>query len=408
MTSDLINFRSFSVPVAARVSLSLLITCASFGGLADVAAAGSPTVQFDVPPVLVARPAQHPLDLRAATPPAASGTPATAADATPASATTVSATTVSTAAAASAEFAAEPLSILESRVAVDLQLSTLITSPTAPPIDQMLIEVDLLDPGVWVDDFSPRTQLASRFAGDIAVEQSEEDNSRLGFNLTGEYSDFLHGDLGGEVREKQAELRKFQEVAPLEIVAASGTINRGKGVFFKLRSTPTHVLEGDKPFSLVLRVPVAWRGGLLRVRATAQVVRRGLPGMPRETTTVGDEQFLVAVHLAGDLDARQAAMQVVAAERQLRIVAYNQQHAIRERSTPNFFHQVATALDLAAPRIASDWMQRTVFGSVDAHHDAEVRRLPVDVRVAVLEYQDAKQAFRNLATSESTLVSTRD
>lgn len=335
---------------------------------APIAEARSPGVQFDVAPIVAARPVESGED------------------------------SISVAAA----------SLAGDRVTIDLQLSALVTSPTAPPIDQMLIEVDVLDAGVLVDDFSPRTQLASPLTGDIAVEHTEEANKRLGFNVTGRYSEFLHGDVGGDFGEKQIESRKFQRVAPVEVVAASGTINRGRGVFFKLRATPSQVLEGDKSFSMVLRIPATWRGGTLRVRATAQVVRRGLPGMGAETITVGDDQFLVTTFLAGDMEARRAAMDVAAAERQLRVVARDQDRAIRQRSTPNLIHQVATALDLTPPRIAADWMQRAVFGSLDPHHDAEIRRLPVDVRVAVLDYQEAQRNLRALAASEAELVATRD
>lgn len=366
--SRLLPFRTIASSHAGRlswgsVSLALLMAVPT-----QVAEARSPGVQFDVVSISAARPVE-----------ADENSPAVAAGSTEGQ-----------------------------RVAIDLQLSALITSPTAPRIDQMLIEVDVLDAGVLVDDFSPRTQLASPLSGDIAVERTEEANKRLGFNVTGHYSEFLHGDIGGDLGEKQTENRKFQRVAPMEVVAASGTTNRGRGVFFKLRATPTQVLEGDKPFSIVLRIPATWRGGMLRVRATAQVVRRGLPGMGADPVTVGDDEFLVATFLAGDMEARRAAMDVAAAERQLRLVARDQDRAIRQRSTANVFHQVATALDLTPPRIAADWMQRTLFETVDPHHDAEIRRLPVDVRVAVLDYQEAKRTLRSLAASQSELVATRD
>lgn len=338
------------------------------GVSAPLAAARSPGVQFDVVPIAAARPVVS----------------------------------------EEAPAAIDGISLVENRVAIELQLSALVTSPTAPQIDQMLVEVDVLDAGVLVADFSPRTQLASPLSGDIAVERTEEANKRVGFNVTGRYSEFLHGDIGGDVGEKQIESHKFQRVAPLEVVAASGTTNRGRGVFFKLRATPTQVLEGDKSFSVVLRIPAHWRGGTLRVRATAQVIRRGLPGMGAEPVVVGDDQFLVTTFLEGDTEARRAAMDVAIAERQLRAVALDQDRAIRQRSTPNLIHQVATALDLTPPRIAADWMQRTLFGSIDPHHDTEIRRLPVDVRIAVLDYQEAQRSFRSLAADEAALVATRN
>jgi hypothetical protein len=287
---------------------------------------------------------------------------------------------------------------------IPLELSSLIDSPNAPRIDQMIVEIELVDSGLTINDYSPRTVLASPYSGNIAVEKSNESTKHVGFNAAGGYGETMHGDAGGDLGQKKLESLKFQRVAPVEIVAAAGTMHRGRGVFFKLKSTPTQVLEGDKAFEIVINAPPSWRGGLITLRAKAQSSRRNLPGMAPEIVTLGDQKFLVAVYPVGDSIAFQLASSLVAAETHLRDTALRHQSTIRRRSGSTMFHQVAAKLDLTPQLIPENWLQQTLFGQADTHADPAMRRLPVDVRVAVLDYQDAKETFLAFAQSapEST------
>lgn len=288
-----------------------------------------------------------------------------------------------------------------SRWCIPFELSAFVASPNAPKIEQIVLEVEVLDPALIVDDYCPRTQTSSPFAGDITFEQSSESNKHVGMNASGSYGPTIHGDVGGDVGQKKIESRKYQRVAPVEIVAAAGTLKRGKGAFFKLRSTPTQVLEGDKAFKIFVRAPQSWRGGLIEVRAVAQATRRGFPGMSDETVVLGNQRFLVAVYEAGDSDSYRFANQLVEAEANLRASAEKYQEVIRRRSDKNVFQQVAAKLDLTPTPIPSDWMQRAIFANVDTHADPAIRRLPVDVRVSLLDYQDARQSFMAHLNSQS-------
>ncbi len=291
---------------------------------------------------------------------------------------------------------------------IPLELSTLIVSPTAPRVDQVLIEAQLLDESLRVADYGPRTQTASRYVGDISVELCEESNQRMGLSAVGSYPPLVKADLGADVGGKQSELRKYQEVAPLEILAAAGTTGRHRGVFFKLRATPQQVLEGDKLFYLVVTAPVDWRAGLLSLRMRAQSTRRSLPGMPPEPVLLADRQFLIAIHRHDDGAARLAANEFRSALERLQAVAEREARQIERRAQSNLFHQLATKLELAEPKIPADWLQQTIFQRVDTHSDRRFQRLPVDVRVAVLDYQAARQAFlSNAAEPAENLVSTQ-
>ena len=280
------------------------------------------------------------------------------------------------------------------RWCIPIELSAFVASPNAPAIEQIIFEIELLNAGLSIDDYCPRTQLASPLATDISIEHTTEDSKHVGVKAAGNYGLSVRGDMGGDVGQKKVESRKFQRVAPMEIVAASGTLQRGTAVFFKLRRTPTQVLEGDKAFKIFVRSPATWRGGLIEIRATAQATRRGFPGLPNEAVSLGQQRFLVAVYQAGDAEAYQFANRLVTAESELRASAAKYQEVIRRRSEKNVFQQVAAKLDLSPTPIPSDWLQQTIFGVVDPHADPAIRRLPVNVRVALLDYQEARDVFR--------------
>jgi hypothetical protein len=287
------------------------------------------------------------------------------------------------------------------RWCIPIELSSFIASPNAPRIDQMIVEVELLDANIVVDDYMPRTSLASPMSSDISVERSKEANNRMGFTAVGNYGPTLRGDLGGDLSSKELNSYKFQQVAPMEIVSAAGTLHRSRGVYFKLKSTATQVLEGDKAFQIIVRSDARWRGGLLKIRARAQAARRGFPGMPNEDVLLGDQQFLVAVYGANDKEAYRLASNLVAAEEALRASAERYRDVIRKRTGRNVFQQVAAKLDLTPELIPVDWMQIALFDSVDPHADPSIRRLPVDVRVALLDFQEARETFITQAVTKS-------
>jgi len=130
--------------------------------------------------------------------------------------------------------------------------------------------------------------------------------------------------------------------------------------------------------------------------------------MPPEPVLLADRQFLIAIHRHDDGAARLAANEFRSALERLQAVAEREARQIERRAQSNLFHQLATKLELAEPKIPADWLQQTIFQRVDTHSDRRFQRLPVDVRVAVLDYQAARQAFlSNAAEPAENLVSTQ-
>ncbi|QDS92133.1 hypothetical protein FF011L_08690 [Roseimaritima multifibrata] len=281
-------------------------------------------------------------------------------------------------------------------VRIPLRISALIDSPRSPRVDQIMVRVFSLDAQASVADYAPRTEVSSPYEGGMEVSRSNEKSQSMGLSIKGGYPSVADGSMLGDMGKKETESVKYKRVAPVEVVAASGTLGRGKGVYFKLRATALQVLEGDKQFELLLSVPLSWRGGLLDVSITADSTKSTFAGLDSETVRVGQASFIVATFLDCDPAVRRAAMELVKSESRLRKLA-SQTPPSRKSSVPSLFRHVVNVLDKSEPQISADWLGQVLRGRVDPHVDRSIRSLPVDVRVAILDYQDAQQAFLNPA-----------
>lgn len=289
-------------------------------------------------------------------------------------------------------------------VAVSLQLSTLVHA-TDLSVDRLMITIRSEDPEVRIADYAPRTELSSDTAGEIDVQQTLEQNKHLGLTVAAKYGHTIDGNLGGDIGKKNLETLKFKRISPLHVVAASGTTHRGRGVYFKLRSTATQVLEGDKTFTITFAVPEHWQGGLLDVTVSAESAHRPFPGIERQVQTVGADIFTVAMFAAGVDALQRNALELVHAEAELRSVVFDYREAIVRETKPSLFQHVAAAFDRERSTLSDDWLRRVLRGDVDSRLQRELRSLPVDVRVAILDYVDARRRFLATGASVSDVVS---
>lgn len=287
-------------------------------------------------------------------------------------------------------------------VTFHLDISALIDSTSRSKPHEFLYQVTSASRDASVVDYSPRTQLSDTVIGGIQEEKCDEKASSLGLGIKGTYHGIVHADGGADTSKKSSTKTKVQRVAPQEIVYASGTIDRGRGVYFKLRSTPTHVLDGQKRFAITMQVPENWRGDLVDVQMSAVLPVRSFKNLQRQSTAFQRARFQVAVFAENDEIARRWAWQLAEAEQNLRHVASREASNIRDRSVPTIFHHVAIALDVMQPKIAENWLARTLHGSVDPYFDRQIRQLPVDVKVAVLDYLDCKSKYAGLTRSQET------
>ncbi len=299
-----------------------------------------------------------------------------------------------------------PASLLESddpsTVTIELKLSSLIVDPEMPKVDQWLVQCQPRDKSVRVVDYWPRTEVASDVDGNIQVKKTNEASRAMGASLDGAYGHFSHLHAGFDKGEKEIDSLQMNRLAPVQAVTASGTIRRGLGVYFKLRWTARQVLEGEKTFRLTLQVPPGWRGGLIDVSVTAQGEEKTLGGFDSVTKTHGSANFVVASYRAGDRVAAAQAQRLVEAEFALRDLASDHQSRPRQASLTSMVRLIASKFDSDEKGGGIDWIDRLLLCQADPHFDKEIRRLPMPVRVAVIEYVDCRDNF--LMMNERRLV----
>lgn len=293
-------------------------------------------------------------------------------------------------------------------VSLDLPVSIIVESLSAPSIDQMLIEITPRGSTAMVADYAPRTELASAYSGGIEVHETDEASHALGLALEACYAPFGTGKLNASKGEKNIASTKYNRVAPMHLIAASGTTRRGRGVYFKFRSTEQQIIEGHRQLSLTLRVPQSWRGELVEVAILAESLPRGfasgvasLTGLTPKPQSVGVGRFLVATYRADDAEIQQAARRLADTEAEMRRQFQSVgRHAAASRTSP------ASLLRHVSHRI--DWNQETLQqktvlilhqaldGSLDPHTDRDFQDLPVEARVSCLDYLEARRDFRQL------------
>ncbi len=177
-------------------------------------------------------------------------------------------------------------------------------------------------------DHLPRQELASPFVGPIAVEKKDESTAKIGGLVTGHYPPFSNAELNAQASSTSGLSVRYEMLPPKELLAASGTLNRERGVYFKLRPSPQTSLEGAKQFVCVLRVPKGWRGDCVRIDCQAACQGASPWPMPEGSGDCGAATFLVALFAAGDEEARQLMSQVVAADDRLTVAVRRHRAAV--------------------------------------------------------------------------------
>ncbi len=285
------------------------------------------------------------------------------------------------------------------RVKLELRLSSLVHGDARSRADQWIIRCKPRS-AMKVTDYEPRTELHSGIEGPIKVTRTKEDTDSLGTAADVSYSNLAGGHAGTDDQHKRTDSQQFNRIAPLHAVVAAGTIDRGQGVFFKLRETPTSVLEGEKQFRLTFEVPTGWRGVLLDVFVDAQRDKMTFSGQS-ESETILAKHFVVAVYCQGDDRSQALAQQLAQQERTLRELAARSNakpapwatlpwKQTLESLTPwNESHDLSNN--------SASWLERFLAGSADPLVDKTICKLQMPDRVAVLNYARTRNAFLKLS-----------
>ena len=268
---------------------------------------------------------------------------------------------------------------------------------------QYLYRIESPHQGFVVVDYLPQTTLTTDVVDHLSVERQREDTRSLGITVSGQYEQLAKGTAttgGGNTNRSSV---RYDLLPPLELLASSGTISRGSGVYFKLRPSRRSTLEGAQEFVLVLCVPHSWRGDYVRVRCQAVGKKASvLPGVDSEVAW-GEEDILVGLYAEGDLAARQAAVSLSEADLQMRQTVARAQPEIRQLAFPSMSLKLGRLPKLTEPRLSLADVDRFLVHPDLVNVRGGQKYLPVDVREVVTAYAIAKDRLRDLNGRQTVL-----
>lgn len=150
-------------------------------------------------------------------------------------------------------------------------------------------------------DYLPNTTLESQYADDrIEVADRVEDTTTTNIEGIAGYSIFSLNAALNQVN-KRTENNQYERIAPKSLVLASGTMNRGHGVFYKLRRSNTASLEGAKEFTFLAIVPKDWRADFCTIVCTSRANKKTLLGST--VVSAGAVRVDVGMHMGDDREA---------------------------------------------------------------------------------------------------------
>ena len=277
------------------------------------------------------------------------------------------------------------------------QVSSLFPRGGEKDISQFLYHIENPHKCLKIVDYIPRTTLSTDVVGNFGVETSKERARSLEIGLSGTYDHFVNADASGSTNNKSTSSVRYEQLPHMELLAASGTMYRGTGAYFKLKPSKRTSLEGAKEFGLVLRVPKSWRGDYVRMvcEATAENDRL-VSALEDDTYVCSRDYFVVALHAEGDEPSRRTAEALIRAELDFRQLSTAWKSELEKRSFHRFKHKFGRLLGVANPRIPNGWMETLIVSPTGRELGAYADHLPVEVRQAAEDYLDAKRRMTKL------------
>lgn len=241
--------------------------------------------------------------------------------------------------------------------------------------------------------YGPQTKTVSDIDGLISVEKVQERNKGLGLDLETGYQDLVLGNAKAEISKKNGTKIKYNEVPQHDVLIASGTVRRGTGAFFRFHPSKRETLEGGRDLIVEYRVPLSWRGGVLKVECRAQGHRK-IIGSWRESFKES-RSFVVPIYLDGDDEARQAAMSFAQTEQKLR--ANWGRHVNRDqRKQPQSLLEIFNSSSNSA-NLPDQWMHYLIQSGNDVYLTRYRSRLPDSIAMAAEDFVAARQGLLKLS-----------
>ncbi len=222
-------------------------------------------------------------------------------------------------------------------IQISVPVTSEITAADRDHITEFRYDVRWQQARYPVIDYEPRTQTTSHIEGTIGFEAQQDRTATFGLAINGGEPRVLGGSGKAEAAKRDAEKIHYQEIPQHDVLVASGSIDRGTGVFFRFHRSRRETLEGSRDLTLAFRVPHDWQAGLLKVKCRASGERKvaGLWSEPIEIV----RSFTLPVYLTGSSTARDRAVEYVRAENRLQEVSHLTQEKASDGAKPSTIQQ---------------------------------------------------------------------
>ncbi|MFO0014118.1 MAG: hypothetical protein ACK553_15400 [Planctomycetota bacterium] len=285
----------------------------------------------------------------------------------------------------------------ESRfVEVQLETSALFQPAWSDAIQEITISAVSRHDDVRVADYFPRTELQTDVFGPMQVAVDAERVREGGLQGLGGYPGVGSASAFAYQMESGQQSVHFAQKPALELVTASGTLQRQQGVYFKQRRSTQGTLEGSRLFRIVFEVPETWRADLLDV--TMEAIGYENP-KSRRSVVLSSQRYVVAVYQEGDEVAARVAANYRKQHNHLTMTVDAHAWEIQHRAFPTPFHKLGAKLDIYEPELPSGWLQSIMHQPGAPYPMYKLSILPVDVRVAIMNYLDQKTRIESLSGS---------
>jgi hypothetical protein len=181
-----------------------------------------------------------------------------------------------------------------------LRISARFAAGAEEEVVDFLYVIDNPTISMRFQDYLPNTLLESAVADDqIEITDASEKANVTGLDARVAYKPFVLGGTHSK-STKASESSRYRQIAPKELVLASGTTNREHGVFYRLRPSRAASLEGAKEFSFLATVPATWRADLCAIECNARAQKSSL--WSTSVVPAGTARAMVPVHMVGDAE----------------------------------------------------------------------------------------------------------
>jgi len=221
--------------------------------------------------------------------------------------------------------------------------------------------------------YSPKTQTVSDIEGLIDVEKNEDQAKGIGGTLNGRFPEMISGSIKADLSSRTGSTIKYHERPRQEVLVASGTINRGCGVFFRFHPSKQTTLEGGRDLVIAFRVPNTWSGGVIKLKCSVTGKRRIIGSW--SDSFEESCMFVIPIYLEGDDQARAAARDFVDSETKLRINWDQLQNRVTDGSS--YLHRLSRSEDLQS--LPPQWAHRLIQSGKDEYLEKYRSDLPPDL-----------------------------